>query len=111
MKNDVLPENFKVKKPVNNLIQNFWNDFLVKNPNNLIQEIPEIYYFCDNEKDANECADLVVRKIKRATATSLWWFEKHNEPLPKIGNQAIITTWGGTPKAVIETIKVIATPL
>ncbi len=30
--------------------------------------------------------------------------------MPKTGNQAIITDWNGTPKAVIETIKVIPTP-
>jgi len=82
----------------------------MKNPKNSTKEVPEIYYFCDNEKDANECADLVVRKIKRATATSHWWFKKHNEPLTKKGNQAIITDWDGKPKAIIETIKVISTP-
>lgn len=53
---------------------------------------------------------IVVNKVKRATATSLWWFEKNNTPLPKIGDQAIITNWDGTPKAIIETIKIAPTP-
>ena len=99
-----------MKKTEKDSIQIFWNDFLRKNPNNSSKEIPEVYYFCDNEKDANECVDLVVKKIKRATATSLWWFQKNNEPLPKNGNQAIITDWSGKPKAIIETIKIIPTP-
>jgi uncharacterized protein YhfF len=99
-----------MKTPVEDSIHNFWNGFLEKNPDYPKKEIPENYYFCDNETDANECADLVVRKIKRATATSLWWFEKHNETLPVIGNIAIITDWSGTPKAIIETTKVVPTP-
>jgi uncharacterized protein YhfF len=91
-------------------LEQFWREFLISNPNNQIKKIPESYYFCDNEKDANECADLVVKNIKRATATSLWWFEKNNQPLPKVGDLAIVTDWYGTPKAVIETVKVEPTP-
>ena len=93
-----------------NSIEEFWNKFLNLNPDNPGKEIPESFYFCDNEKDANECADLVVNKIKRATATSLWWFEKNNQPLPKVGDQAIVTDWNGNPKAVIETLKIEPTP-
>jgi len=91
-------------------IEEFWNKFLKLYPDNSRKEIPDSYYFCDNEKDANECADLVTKGIKRATATSLWWFEKNNEPLPKIGDQAIITNWYGKPGAIIETIKIAPTP-
>lgn len=90
--------------------EEFWNKFLNLNPDNLRKEIPESYYFCDNEKDANECADLVSKSIKKATATSLWWFEKNNEPLPQIGAQAIITDWHGKPRAIIETIRIDPTP-
>ena len=92
------------------LITRFWLNFIKKYPDNKIKEIPISFYFCDNEKDANECAELVVKGIKRATATSLWWFEKNNESLPKTGDQFIITNWGGTPKAVIETTKVDLVP-
>lgn len=93
-----------------NSIKEFWNKFLTLNPENPRKEIPVSYYFCDNEIDANECADLVSKGIKKATATSLWWFEKNKEPLPKIGDQAIITDWYGRPKAIIETIKIDPTP-
>ena len=97
-------------KQAKSTIEKFWMEFLKLNPDNEKKQLPESFYFCDNEKDANECADLVINKIKRATATSLWWFEKNNQPLPKIGDQAIITDWNGTPKAVIETIKIEPTP-
>ncbi len=90
-------------------LKDFWNTFqklqLVKST-----KIPESYFFCDNEKDANACAELVVKGIKQATATSLWWFKKYKRPLPKIGDQAIITNWHGTPKAIIQTTKITLTP-
>ena len=97
-------------KHIETTIEKFWQEFLKLNPDNKIKQIPESFYFCDNEKDANECADLVVNNIKQATATSLWWFEKNNQPLPNVGDQAIVTDWYGNPKAVIETIKIDPTP-
>jgi len=91
-------------------VESLWSEFLDKNPDNKGKEVPISFYFCDNKKDADECANLVVKNIKRATATSLWWFEKNNEPLPKIGDQYIVTDWDGNAKSVIEVIKVKETP-
>ncbi|WP_224484014.1 ASCH domain-containing protein [Robertkochia aurantiaca] len=87
-----------------------WNEFLAGHPDNPIREKPESFYFCDNKTDADECADLVVKGIKQATATSLWWYEKHNESLPEVGDQYIVTDWQGNPRAIIETTKVELTP-
>lgn len=92
------------------LIQQFWSEFKKANPAYADREMPVSYYFCDNKKDADECADLVVRGIKQATAPSLWYFEKHSEPLPKPGDLAIVTNWEGQPKAIIETTHVEMTP-
>jgi len=72
--------------------------------------MPESFYFCDNEIDANECAVLVINEIKQAIATSLWWYEKNKQPLPKVGNQYIVTDWNGEAKAIIETTKIERTP-
>ena len=91
-------------------VENLWSDFIQENPENKNKETPISFYFCDNKKDADECAELVVKGIKRATATSLWWFEKNNEILPKIGDQYIVTDWDGNAKAVIETIKIEQVP-
>lgn len=92
------------------LIESLWDDFLKENPENVIKKTPVSFYFCDNEKDANECAELVVKGIKQATATSLWWYEKNNETLPKIGDQYIVTDWDGNARAIIEITKVSPTP-
>jgi uncharacterized protein YhfF len=91
-------------------VKNLWNSFIEENPNIKNKEIPISFYFCDNKKDADECAELVVNGIKRATATSLWWFEKNNEVLPKIGDQYIVTDWDGNARAIIETTKVEKVP-
>ncbi len=91
-------------------VESLWHDFLKDHPHNKIKETPISFYFCDNKKDADECAELVVKGIKRATATSLWWFEKNNEILPEIGDQSIVTNWSGDAKAVIETTKIELVP-
>lgn len=91
-------------------VELLWEFFLKENPENKLKKIPISFYFCDNEKDANECAELVVNGIKQATATSLWWYEKNNEDLPTKGAQYIITDWDGNAKAIIETTKVTPIP-
>src|SRR5690606_31751327 len=67
---------------------------------------PPSYYYGDNKAVANDCAELVVRNIKRATTSSLWWFQKNNEPLPQPGDLAIVTNWEGAAKAIVKTTKV-----
>lgn len=91
-------------------VVDLWNKFLLQNPAANNREMPISFYFCDNQKDADECAELVIQRTKRATATSLWWFEKHNEPLPKIGDRYIITNWIGEAKAIVETTLVEQIP-
>ena len=68
------------------------------------------YYFCDNQKDADDCAHLVLIGEKRATATSLWWFEINDEVLPKQQDVSIVTNWAGIAQCVIAVDKVELTP-
>ncbi len=74
-------------KDNNTSVINLWNSFLKNYSANKIRLIPESFYFCDNEKDANECVELVVNGINQATATFLWWYKKNNKSLPNIGVQ------------------------
>ncbi|MGV6831610.1 MAG: ASCH domain-containing protein [bacterium] len=85
-----------------NKILKFWSDFQEKNPQYKSEKQPPHYYFCDNKEDANYCLNLVLKDIKRATASSLWWFKKHDEELPKIGDLAIVTDWEGEPFAITK---------
>lgn len=87
-----------------------WLEFSKKHSENLKKAIPISFCFCDNEKDANECADLVIRGIKQVTATSLWLYKKNNESLPNIGDQYIVTDWNGTAKTIIQATKIEQIP-
>jgi len=84
----------------------YWKNFQENNIEYKNASQPQSFYFCDNKKDADECAELVVKKIKQATSPSAWWFKKNNEPFPKAGDIAIVTNWDGNPKAIIRTTKV-----
>lgn len=91
---------------INNTIDGYWNNFQTENPRYAEVNLPQHYYFCNNKKDADECAELVEKGIKQATTESLWWFQTNNTELPKEGDLAIITSWDGQPKAIIKTTRV-----
>ncbi len=87
-------------------IKIFWLEFIEANPEYVAHPQPINYYFCDNEVDANECAELVVQNIKQATTASVWWYNKMGENMPQVGDLAIVTDWHGNPKALIRNEKV-----
>lgn len=66
--------------------------------------------FCDNEKDANELADLVNKGIKKATAGALWAYEKTGSKIPKPGEIFVVTDWAGNAVCIVKTIKVSIIP-
>lgn len=70
----------------------------------------EAWYFCNNEKDANELGDLVLKGIKTATASLHWVYEAENEKVPEPGDFSVITDWDGNPLCVIETTEVRILP-
>ena len=87
-------------------LHEYWYKFQQKYPEYKHIEIPPSYYFCDNEKDADECAELVRLGIKQATTHSLVGLQINQEKLPVIGDLAIVTDWHGVPKAITKTTKV-----
>ncbi len=66
----------------------------------------EVWSFGNNERLANELAELVIAKRKTGTSSSLWGYEYYQEEIPKVGEVSIITNWTGIPKCIIETTKV-----
>ena len=90
-------------------IDAFWTRF-VKSQGIDNRTSPIAFSFCDNRNDADTCAALVVAGIKQATAPSLWWFEKHKETIPRVGEYFIVTNWNGEPQAVIQTTAVVVVP-
>lgn len=88
------------------LTATYWKEFQIQNLAYQNVEEPNAFYFCDNKSDADDCAELVIKKIKQATSPSVWWFEKNNIDLPDVGDLAIVTNWDNEPKAIIRTKKV-----
>lgn len=68
------------------------------------------WHFDNNEADANELIELVLKGQKRATASSLWSFQYDNEPIPQAGDLSIVTDWYGIAKCVIQTKRVNIVP-
>lgn len=67
---------------------------------------PEAWHFCDNEVDADTCAVLVLAGRKRATASSLRFFESRGLPAPTVGELNIVTDWRGVAQCIIRTTAV-----
>jgi len=83
-----------------------WGDYLDKHLEHAFVEAPQVVHFCDNGKDANECAELVKKGIKKATSHSLLGLQYRKEPLPKIGDFMVVTDWEGAAQCLVRTTKV-----
>ena len=91
-------------------VEQIWKDFVSENNQYNKLKTPESFFFCDNKKDADECAELVFNRIKQATAGSLWSYKKDNIDFPKKGDLFIVTDWEGNAKAIIETTNIKQVP-
>lgn len=90
---------------MNPSVSALWQRYRLADPS-APAEAQAVYHFCDNQEDADGCADLVVAGRKCATATSLAELERDNIPMPKAGDYAVITGWSGDARAVIRTTSV-----
>lgn len=90
--------------------RNLWGDFLDAHLEFASEDAPRVIHFCDNEKDANNCANLVCKDIKRATSHSLLGLQYRKEELPRIGDFAVVTDWSGKAKCIIRTTSVKLVP-
>lgn len=87
-----------------------WGDYLDKHLEHAFADTPKVVHFCNNEQDADECAQLVKKGIKKATSPSLLELQHRKEPLPKIGDFLIVTDWEGRAQCIVRTTKVILKP-
>lgn len=91
-------------------INDFWKDFLLKTNRDEDTKYADCFHFELTEKWANELLRLLLIGQKKATSSSLWFYEIKGDEIPKIGNLSIVTDWEGTPKCVIETTNVMVIP-
>lgn len=64
------------------------------------------WYFCDNKKEADDLAQLVVEGTKRATTSLLDLYEIDGEEVPSKGSYDIVTNYEGEAVCIIKTTKV-----
>ena len=88
-------------------IKRLWQDFLDSLPEDANKpDKYEVWYFCDNEKDADELAGLVMDGVKTATCAMIWEYEADGDELPVAGDYGIITKWAGEPVCIVKTTDV-----
>ncbi|NJB71669.1 uncharacterized protein YhfF [Saonia flava] len=90
--------------------RNLWGDYLDTHLEHVFVNTPKVVHFCDNEKDANECAKLVMANKKKATSHSLLGLQYRNEALPKLGDFTIMTDWEGKAQCILRTTEVRLKP-
>jgi len=90
------------------LIEEMWKEYLssIESSLNSTDKYYESWHFCNNEKDANELAELTKQGIKRATSSLLDSYISENQPIPKKHDLHIITDWNQNPVCIIEISKV-----
>jgi uncharacterized protein YhfF len=88
----------------------FWSEFARASGGANEERFYEAFFFSDREDVANELADLVLRGVKRATASSRWSYDEAGKPMPRSGDLSIVTDWAGESLCVIETKSVQVVP-
>lgn len=91
-------------------LNEFWEDFITRTNRSTNTKYIDCFHFELSEKLANELLDLVLKGQKKATASSLYAYEKEGERIPQVGDLNIVTDWEGTPKCIIETTNVTIIP-
>jgi len=87
-------------------IQSYWVGYLSEAGRDPRTPLYDVFHFDDNESDANELADLVLRGRKLATASLLWEYETGDKRSPQAGDLSVVKDWDGIPLCVIETSEV-----
>ena len=88
----------------------YWAAFLAATGRDPATPCLECFHFDLTQATANGLLDLVLRGVKRATASSLRAYEREGTPPPKPGDLSIVTDWDGRPRCVIATTAVTVLP-
>lgn len=93
-------------------VKNMFEDYLIsigESINNTNKKYTS-WYFCDDEKSANNLAKLVKEGTKRGTTGLYELYKIDNEELPMIDSYSVITNWDGIAQCIIRTKKVTIIP-
>jgi len=90
--------------------RNMWGDYLDTHLEHAFENAPKTTHFGDNEKDADELAELIKNEVKKATSHSLLGLQNRKEVLPKIGDFVVVTNWNGEAQCIVRTTAVTLKP-
>lgn len=85
-----------------NKVELYWKQFTSANSEYKNKEYTA-WHFDNNEKNTNHLAELVIKKVKQATASLYEGFTFDTEKVPETGDISIILDWNAIPKCIIET--------
>lgn len=88
----------------------FWLAFLREKKRSEDTTYLESFHFDVSEASANTLLQLVLTGQKRATASSLRYYEATGVRMPQPKDYSIVTDWDGVPWCVIETTNVQLLP-
>jgi len=90
----------------------FWAEYLATLPEGAPQHgVPyTVWDFADSPEAATKVGNLVRLGVKTATSCLVWEMEQIGEPLPQVGELAVVVGGQGEPLCVIEVTEVIVKP-
>ncbi len=59
-------------------------------------------YYCADEYNANNCAELVRIGQKTASCSMELWYSQQGEVTPQVGHLQVVTNWDGEPVCIIR---------
>jgi len=94
---------------MNDKIEAFWQEFLVKAGHDENLRYAEAFYFAEGSSESvmDRLLGLVLDGKKTATATP---YPLYKDCVPKVGDLCVITNWEGEPFCVIKTKKIDIRP-
>ncbi|MEZ4862010.1 MAG: ASCH domain-containing protein [Caldilineaceae bacterium] len=90
----------------------FWQTYLTTLPANAKAHTQPytVWDFADTPEAATTVGNLVRQGIKTTTSSLMWGLEHIGEPLPQVGELAVVVDGTGEPLCVIEVIEVEIKP-
>ena len=77
-------------------VKQMWDRYATENGIETKEESEiESWHFCSDKESADHLAELVVKGVKRGTASLKRLYELDGDPLPKVGDIIVITDFAG----------------
>ncbi|RKF20084.1 ASCH domain-containing protein [Alginatibacterium sediminis] len=86
----------------------FLNTYLDSLSESEREAIPQLIaeHFCNDEYNANICAELILLGQKQATCSLKAGFDIDNEALPQVGGLTVVLNWAQQPICIVKLVDV-----